>query len=312
MTEVSTQIHLETVPCNACGSTDGERFWEGRDRLHHTPGEFLSVRCRICGLVYMSPRPILEDMSNFYPDSYSQHQPKPQGARVKPFWNRVHHQMWKQSINQLYVLPSSGGTLLEIGCGSGSFLAEAQKAGWEVTGIEISRRATEHARAQNLNVYCGTPDTVELSGTFDLIRLSYVLEHVHDPLKTLQTVQSLLKPQGCAHVAIPNVGSIVARLFGTYWYDFDIPRHLYWYTPSSFRLLCEQADLNIVEAIGEVNTYVFWASVNYWLLDRGVQSRIANGVKKWGSKISLPLTFAIGWIPSKWLMTSRIHFIVAR
>jgi SAM-dependent methyltransferase len=154
-------------------------------------------------------------------------------------------------------------------------------------------------------------DTVELDGTFDIIRLSFVLEHVHNPLKTLQTVGGLLKPGGYAHIAIPNAGSIVARLFGTYWYDFDIPRHLYWFTPSSFHLLCEQANLDIVNAVGEINTSVFWASVNYWLLDKEVPGWIASQVKKWGSKLSVPLTFIIGWLPSRWLLTSRMHFIVA-
>jgi SAM-dependent methyltransferase len=153
-------------------------------------------------------------------------------------------------------------------------------------------------------------DTVELGGVFDLVRLSFTLEHVHDPLKTLQTVRNALKPQGCAHIAIPNVRSVVARLFGTYWYDLDIPRHLYWFTPSSFDILCERANLHIVKAIGEINTNVFWASAHYWLLDQGVQSGIAGGIKKWGSKLTVPLTFIIGWLPSRWLLTSRMHFIV--
>lgn len=311
MTKVPTHIRLEIVSCNACGSIENEPFLDGRDRLHNMPGEFTSVRCKVCGLVYTSPRPILEDMHNFYPDDYGPHQPKSLKARPKPFWNWVHNQMWKYPINQLYMSPPLGGTLLEIGCGSGSFLMEAQQAGWKVTGIEINERATKYAREQNLNVHCGTLHTVELTGTFDLIRLSFVLEHVHDPLKTLQAVRCLLKPRGHAHISIPNIGSMVARLFGTYWYDLDMPRHLYWFTPSSFRLLCEKAGLLIVKAIGEINTRVLWASINYWLVDKGVDSQIANGIKKWGSKSTLPITFAIGWIPGKWLLTSRVHFIVA-
>ncbi|GAB4546807.1 MAG: hypothetical protein Kow0063_41360 [Anaerolineae bacterium] len=219
--------------------------------------------------------------------------------------------MWKRPINQLYFLSPPGGRLLEIGCGSGSFLWKAKQAGWEVTGIEISQQATEHAKALDLDVYCGTPDTVRLNSSFDLIRLSFVLEHMHDPLTTLQTVRSLLKPHGRVHIAIPNIGSIVARLFGTYWYDLDIPRHLYWFTPSSFRLLCEQADLSIVKAIGEINTNVFWASLNYWLLDRGMESRMALELKKWGTRITIPLTFVVGWLAGKRLLTSRMHFIVA-
>jgi SAM-dependent methyltransferase len=310
MSELPAGIRLETVPCNACGSTTSEPLWSGHDRLHHTPGKFTSVRCVACGLVYVNPRPVLEDTHVFYPENYRPYQVRSQKTHPKLFWKWVHTQMWKRPLRQLYASPPPGGKLLEVGCGTGSFLVEAQQLGWNTTGVEISDRAVERARDQNLDVRCGTLDTVELTETFDLIRLSFVLEHVHDPLKTLRTVRRLLKPQGYAHIAAPNVDSIVARLFGTYWYDLDMPRHLYEFSPSTIRLLCEKADLLIVKAIGEINTYVFWASINHWLADKGVPGRIAGSITKWGSKLALPLAFSVGWVLSKQLRTSRLHFVV--
>ena len=303
-------ITWETVACNVCGSTSSTPFLSGCDRLHGIPGRFSVVRCSDCGLTYMNPRPAQKDMHTFYPEDYGSHQVNSARKRPKPFWTKVHLLTWKKPIWQLYCSPPPNGNLLEIGCGAGSFLLQAQEFGWNTTGIEVSQAATERARQGGLDVHCGTLETVRLAETFDLIRLSFVLEHVHDPVATLQAVRLLLKPGGYAHIAVPNIKSILARVFGTYWYGLEIPRHLYWFSPATMRRLCEKANLRIASAIGEINTYAFWKSARYLLIDKQVPRKTADSIAKWGSKASVPLAFFIGLILSRCLLTSRLHFVV--
>ncbi len=230
---------MESVVCNLCGSHEAKV-------LHaHLPDMLLQqngttatlVQCCRCGLIYQNPRPTREEIKHHYPDRYdAYHYGDEQGTA------RRHGRLTRQAVEygiakrcRYVTRHKQEGTLLDVGCATGLFLQGMRKRGsWEVYGVEPSEYAAASARQSGLQVITGTLDDVTFPNhTFDVVTMWDVIEHVHDPLGTLQQVARLLKPGGLLVIRTPNYDSWDARLFGRYWSGFEPPRHLYIFTPST-------------------------------------------------------------------------------
>jgi 2-polyprenyl-3-methyl-5-hydroxy-6-metoxy-1,4-benzoquinol methylase len=119
------------------------------------------------------------------------------------------------------------GRLLDVGCGMGGFLLAGQRLGMDVTGIEPSASHSKAAVERfGLNVIHGyfTPDAV--SGKFDVIVLSHVIEHIYKPGQFLSDLVSVLAPEGKLLIVTPNVDALTARWLGRYWSMFKPIDHV--------------------------------------------------------------------------------------
>jgi SAM-dependent methyltransferase len=96
------------------------------------------------------------------------------------------------------------GSLLDIGCGTGLFLAVAAEAGWHASGVDFGRENIEHARARGLDVACADAYDLDPRGQFDAVSLWDVVEHVEDPLKLLRHVRGLVSEKGRVLAALPR------------------------------------------------------------------------------------------------------------
>ena len=112
-------------------------------------------------------------------------------------------------------------------------------------GIEPRKEASAAARKHGLEVHDGTLDDYDADGQFDLIVLLHVLEHIPEPLRTIQKAFSLLSPGGQLVLAVPNADSVERRLFGEFWDAWDIPRHIHHFSPGSLRKLVTRAGLSV-------------------------------------------------------------------
>jgi SAM-dependent methyltransferase len=123
------------------------------------------------------------------------------------------------------------GRLLDVGSGLGYFLDQAQKAGWEVTGLEPQRSAALFCRNRfGIKVHTGTVQNNDLSDKlFDVITLWDVWEHVHEPLKFLNSCASLLAPGGLLVIAVPNASGLPALIFKGNW-RYVMKTHLNYFT----------------------------------------------------------------------------------
>jgi SAM-dependent methyltransferase len=117
---------------------------------------------------------------------------------------------------------------LDVGCGTGGLMVPLRWAGWEVEGVEWDPRAVEVARqVSGAHVRQGDFRQVDLPpGSYDLVVLQHVFEHLDDPPGALRRIGDLLAPGGRAVLLYPNPGSLGARLFGACWFHWDPPRHL--------------------------------------------------------------------------------------
>ena len=137
-------------------------------------------------------------------------------------------------------LPQGKVEVLEIGSAVGLFLEEARAKGWEATGIEPSRWASERARGRGLDVLTGTLEDYDPKGkTFDAVVLWDVLEHLPDPVAALRRIGELLRPEGLVAFTTVNIGGLGARLFRRRWPWF-MRMHLHYFTSRSLRALVKR------------------------------------------------------------------------
>jgi SAM-dependent methyltransferase len=142
------------------------------------------------------------------------------------------------------------GRLLDVGCGCGVFLDEARAAGWQVAGVEAAAKAAEIARSRfGLDVRVGTLEKLDLPReSFDAITFFDVLEHLPDPLATLQHARVLLRPNGVLVAQSPNFASVMRCLLGERWRWYFLPNHLHHFTPRTLRHLLAACGL-VVERV---------------------------------------------------------------
>lgn len=135
-------------------------------------------------------------------------------------------------------MPRGGGRgkILDVGCGSGDTLAQLQSIGWETYGLDVDAQAIKVAHKRGLkNVSLGSYENMKKypDNFFDTIRIYHVIEHLDDPIDCLRRAYKKLKPGGEIILGTPNIGSIIAKLAGSYWYNLDCPRHLSLFTPKT-------------------------------------------------------------------------------
>ena len=241
--------------CPVCHSRQLSFFGRGRDRLFGlTPGTFLLLECRSCGCVCQSPVPDPSAISGFYPDEYwwSDVTPSRDGLATllhgmerayREFVTLDHVRFVRQGI-----VARGGCALLDIGCGSGTFIHLAALQGFAAYGMDISDRAVTAAReSYGLPVEQGDIGSPVWAGRkFDIVTMFHVLEHLPDPGIAIDYAASLLGRDGSLVLQVPNVRSLQARLFRSRWYGLDVPRHIVNFAPRSLEILLAERGFRIV------------------------------------------------------------------
>ena len=260
---------METVErCNLCGAREAEEFMRGFDRFGLGTGEFQLVRCTSCGLIYLDPRPDLQDLPAYYAEDL------PSFAGARPVRSHSLRALDRDHgiRNLCRAVPAPAqppGQILDIGCGTGLFLASMRERGWHVAGIEPSPAMATFARQTlGLDIRQGRIEEVELpAAAYDVITLWHVLEHVQDPALTLRKVYRALRPSGWLLLTVPNLESPEARVFGRYWVGLDIPRHLFLFSAPVLRRYLQEAGLGVVDRhaitarhIGLSTSLQFWVA----------------------------------------------------
>ena len=135
---------------------------------------------------------------------------------------------------------NSFGSVLDIGCGDGAFLAVFEDK--RVAGVEPSVRARELCVKKGLVV---VPSISDINETFDVITLWHVLEHLPNLKEDLIAIKSLLSDQGRLFVAVPNCKSWDAEYYGEFWAGYDVPRHVWHFDKESLERTLASAGFEI-------------------------------------------------------------------
>jgi SAM-dependent methyltransferase len=244
--------------CENCGSRGAAFHDRLRDYLFGSPGEWTLLRCPAagCGLVWLDPQPLPDQLSKLYAHYYTHGDSqlaasavasyKSTGTRrlLKSALSRVF--FWKRDIyrsDYLHLQSMPPGRLLEVGCGSGEFLAAAAQRGWQSFGLDFDSAAVERA-GKRAGVQADVGELVErryANGFFDAIVMNNVIEHVWNPKQTLAECRRILRPGGRLVMITPNSESLGQKLFGRNWRGLEPPRHLYVYNSRALQGLCRHA-----------------------------------------------------------------------
>jgi SAM-dependent methyltransferase len=233
--------------CPLCGSVNIKEKLICKDHL--VSGEiFKIISCNSCCFVFTQDYPEEKDIGKYYEsEDYISHSDTSKGLTNKLYQvvRRIMLKRKKRLVRRITGL--SEGTLLDIGSGTGYFASVMKNSGWDIKGIEINDHAREFSR-NHFNLEVLPPDDIKglKSNFFDCITLWHVMEHFHDPFKYVNEIKRLLKREGKCIIALPNCGSYDADSYGPQWAGYDVPRHLWHFTPESFRFLCNKTGLKLI------------------------------------------------------------------
>lgn len=192
------------------------------------------------------------------------------------------------------IIPFVGeGRLLDVGCGTGKDLPTFIEAGWKVTGVEASPDAASRASKRlDCEILVGDFEEAPLrDGSFDVVRFSHTLEHLPSPRRALERAHRVLRPGGRLFIEVPNAASLERRLFGRHWVHWDLPRHVYHFTPQTLTRLVTGTGFRAVKIKSDGRTRFFTESVvNFWKHSLGAFPPSTKLL----SAMARPLAYALG------------------
>lgn len=238
--------HITINNCPICNSSDIVNTFNTVD--HFSTKEIFPIYdCSNCGFRFTNNFPSDDIIGRYYdsPD-YISHSDTKKGV-VNLLYHFFRKQMLRKKVNMVskYTL---GARLLDIGSGTGYFLNIAKERSYQVTGIEKDSKAREYAITSfGLDV----KDEHSLWGieseSFDVVTLWHVLEHMNNLNEVVSKIKSILKPDGVMILALPNHKSHDAKIFKEYWAAYDVPRHLWHFTPDTVEKLLSKHQFEIIK-----------------------------------------------------------------
>ncbi|MCX5713833.1 MAG: methyltransferase domain-containing protein [Candidatus Omnitrophica bacterium] len=254
----------DNIKCNLCGSNRyiikyrSDAKDEKTEQLYRiTSGELLVperiFKCVECGLVFARPTHDTSKLSTIYAEYVDEWYIKTEEGR---------RHTARSILKKLDKYKRHGNRLLEVGCSAGFFLAEAQKMGWEVRGIEPSGWAAGYAKEKfNLEIInksleeCGLPD-----GYFDSVVIFDTIEHMTNPKEVLARLQKVLKPNGILYLTTPDIECLSSKLLKIKWWGIS-QFHLFYFSKSSLNKMLNSAGFECIKFVYPARTF----SYSYWL-----------------------------------------------
>lgn len=271
---------MERTNCVVCGADDATILFQGQDHLHGGPGSFPVCRCQRCDSLYLNPRPKAEELGQYYPDRYA---PYTLGKHPSAWqnWN-LQYAAWKL-VRSVLARVREPGRALDVGCATGEFLVTLQQKGWQVQGVEMNPQAAAYAqdRVQGEILIGDFMESAYPDHTFDLVTFWDVLEHLPKPRQALAEAARITRPSGFLVLSLPNLNSLEARLFGTHWAGWDIPRHLWWSRPPALAQLLAETGWALQElTCMRGRHWMLTLSLHLWLKERSASAILGQAMEK--------------------------------
>jgi 2-polyprenyl-3-methyl-5-hydroxy-6-metoxy-1,4-benzoquinol methylase len=215
---------------------------------HAVTGESFTIcKCHKCSFLFTNPRPDSDSIMRYYDsEDYISHQDK-SNTFINLLYKAVRIYTLRTKIRWIKEYSQADfPRILDYGCGTGYLLRQAAKEGWTPLGLEPNLLAREKAKEFGLSVFENIED-IEGEEKFDVITLFHVLEHVHSLRSTFGKIKKLLKTKGTLFLALPNHASYDATHYEDNWAGWDVPRHLYHFTPLTLQKFAEEMDMKIID-----------------------------------------------------------------
>ena len=238
------------VNCPVCNSKN--TYFALKVKDHSVSGEFFDVfECSRCSLRFTHLAPPGEKIGVYYEsEDYISHSNTRKGF-INSLYHSVRHHTLSIKFHQIEKYTGlKQGHHMDVGAGTGSFVQYMNEHGWRSQGIEPDAKARELAMTHHSTRLLPSEmfETL-LPETFDAVSMWHVLEHVHDLYPYLHQIKKILKSRGLAFIAVPNYTSFDGRKYGPFWAAYDVPRHLYHFSPASMKWLLPAAGFQLTGMI---------------------------------------------------------------
>jgi len=259
--------------CFSCGTPGAPLYADLGDRLFGAAGGWSFRRCGNsgCGLLWLDPMPLEEDIHKAYKSYYTHAVRRSAGGLLRRLFDDAkrgylaNHYGYTADVGfaarVLGLLPwlypgrpaeldfsvmwleaGTRGRLLDVGAGSGWLVEQMNRLGWRAEGLDFDPHSVASARARGLVFHQGgLPQQNFAEAEFDALTMSHCIEHVHDPLAWLAEARRILRPGGRLALATPNNSSFGHATFGKSWFALDPPRHLHLFNSASMAILMRRA-----------------------------------------------------------------------
>ena len=248
-------------------------------------------QCNACTARFTQDVPEQDAIGAYYAsENYISHSDTKKG-----FINSLYHLVRKRTLGakRRLVINETGvtnGEILDIGCGTGAFLDSMKQADWKISGLEPDAIA----RTKAIELYNIHPQQSEelfelTAGTYNAITMWHVLEHVHELHAYIKQIGELLATNGKLFIAVPNYTSKDAAIYKEHWAAYDVPRHLYHFSPQSMDKLLSMHGLKVtaVKPMWFDSFYVSMLSEQYKNGKGNIIKAVFNGfisnLKAWGN-----------------------------
>lgn len=241
---MSNTVHY--TQCPICNSENIKEVLTAKDYTVSNE-KFKIWECADCSLRFTQDVPNEVHIAPYYKsEEYISHSDTSKGV-INRLYQLVRKRTLKSKRNLIQrITGQQSGRLLDVGSGTGAFANEMKQHGWEVKALEPDEDARNVAK-KTYDLTLGASEELWSlqSEYYDAITLWHVLEHVHNLQGYIAKLKELLTKQGKLFIAVPNYTSKDAAIYGSYWAAWDVPRHLYHFSPKAMQHLAEQHNLKI-------------------------------------------------------------------
>lgn len=258
----------ESTSCQACGEVVCPNYSQAVD---FDSGEqaYTLAHCPRCGLGWISPQMSPRDLGQYYCDDYY-------GGETKKFFSAMEYLVHtlgrfkaKAIINQINKqgITSKTPNVLDIGCGRGVLLNSLAHYGVKCSGVEPSVFPKNDTAIKIFQ-----QDFLDVSlqdGSFDVVIMWHVFEHLLDPQDVLDKIHRILRPNGLLIIAVPNFSSTQSQWFMGAWFHLDLPRHVYHYSCGALRQILKRH-------------YFKLRHLHTWCIDQSIYGFIQSALNKTG------------------------------
>tara|TARA_B100000945_G_scaffold319145_1_gene325715 strand:+ start:1688 stop:2614 length:927 start_codon:yes stop_codon:yes gene_type:complete len=221
--------------------------------LQGSKNEYDAINCNECGFSHVIPIPTESFLSEYYKDSFVKNRPKGFYEKMEsdiPWLDIFYNE--KYDLFEKY-LKKKSPSILDVGSGLGFFLQCGKNRGWDILGVEASIESYNYCIDNGLkivNQYLDDKNYKKL-GSFDVVHMHEVIEHLPDPIKIIRTAKEMLKPNGLLCIASPNDFNPLQNAFvnkkNSFKWWISPPEHINYFNFNSMKKVLEDNGFNVIE-----------------------------------------------------------------
>lgn len=266
------------MKCPICGEDNDNQIFKVKEMQMGLREEFDYVECSNCGCLFIKEIPA--DISKYYDTDYVPHM-KHQYDLFEKFSKKlfgmyisnnsiikilfdnkvtITTKFWNSLVDKK--LLNLNSSILDVGCGDGDFLNTLKKGGFkDLTGIDLF--IDDENMLDGITIHKTSLEDFKSEKKYDLITSNHSFEHMDNQLINLKCFEELVTGDGIIVIRIPIKSDFFWKKYGVNWFQIDAPRHFFLHTIESFKILCNQTNLEVIDVICDSDVESMLSSEKY-------------------------------------------------